>query len=365
MKLVYLTLEAPREGQASYVHVHEIINGLKKRGVEVSLYQPYYTRKKRSPNLVMRLLLSIPLQCQLWWNWYKNNKGGVLYLRAHYMAFPSALIARLFKIPIIHEINGPYGDLFVTYPRLSIVKNILIPSQRWQLKKATRLIAVTKELVDWANKEAKRSDTAFISNGANTQIFKPDLPKPADAPEKYVIFFGGLTRWHGVDVMMRAAKHDDWPSDVKLLIIGDGQETESVTNAAKTNDKIIFKGRLPYKEVAPYVTHAIAGLVVIGDPDKRSSTGVFPLKLFETLACGTPAIVSDLPGQADFIKEHACGVVIPMNDPTALTEKVAELAENKNLRRKLGQNGHKTVLTDHSWDSRAQETLDVIKNKSA
>ncbi len=362
MKLVYLTLEAPREGQASYVHVHEIIAGLKKRGVNVSLYQPYYTHKKSSPNLLLRLLLSIPLQCQLWWNW---PKGGVLYMRAHYMAFPSAVIARLFKIPIIHEINGPYGDVFVTYPRLNFFKNILIRSQRWQYKKATRLIAVTKELVEWANKEAERKDTVFISNGANTKIFTPDLPKPKDAPAQYVVFFGGLTRWHGVDVMIDACAKPHWPDNVKLLVIGDGQKSNSVINAAKTNDKIIFKGRLPYKEVAPYVTHAIAGLVMIGDPAKRSATGVFPLKLFETLACATPALVSDLPGQSDFIKEHKCGIVIPMDDANTLATEVANLSNNPNLRKDLGQNGHQAVLTNHSWDSRAQDTLDIIKNLKA
>ena len=48
-----------------------------------------------------------------------------------------------------------------------------------------------------------------------------------------------------------------------------------------------------------------------------------PLKLFETLACGIPAIVSELPGQADLIREGRCGLVIPCNDPTALARAVA------------------------------------------
>jgi hypothetical protein len=51
MKITYLTLEAPREGQASYVHIHEIIAGFQKSGVEVTLYQPAYTSKPQSPGL--------------------------------------------------------------------------------------------------------------------------------------------------------------------------------------------------------------------------------------------------------------------------------------------------------------------------
>ena len=97
LNLVYLTLEAPREGQASYVHVHEIINGLIKQGAAVKLYQPSYTLKPKSPALLLRLLHALWLQACMWFKW---RKGSVLYVRAHSLAFPSAIIAKILKIPI-------------------------------------------------------------------------------------------------------------------------------------------------------------------------------------------------------------------------------------------------------------------------
>ena len=359
MKLVYLTLEAPREGQASYVHVHEIINGLKKQDVEVTLHQPSYTSKPTSPNLVMRLLHALWMQIKIWLTW---QRGSVLYVRAHYLAFPSAIMAKLFGIPVFHEINGPYEDVFVTHPSLNKFRSVLIPMQRLQYKWATGLIAVTTELQQWANKEAERSDCIFISNGANTDLFKPNLSKPDDAPEKYVVFFGGLTRWHGVPIMLDAVTSDEWPDEVKLVIIGDGQETPKVTKRAKQTDRIVFMGRKAYKEIAPYVANALAGLVIINNPDSRSSTGVLPLKLYETLACGIPAIVTDLPGQKELVEENDCGVVIPLDDAEFLAKVVKELAENPAIVKNQGSKASVLIQKNHSWYARSERTLAFIKS---
>lgn len=357
MKIKYLTLEAPREGQASYVHVHEIINGLKNQGAHVELFEPSYTKKTKSPALFLRLMHALCLQARLWLNW---QKGSTLYVRAHYLAFPSAVLAWLFSITIIHEINGPYEDVFVTHPSLNRFRRLLIFMQRWQYRKASALIAVTKELQIWANKEGDRSDCAFISNGANIRLFSPSLPKPDNLPDKYVVFFGGLTRWHGVPAMIKAVNSVEWPKDVSLLIIGDGQESEHVKKAAKTNRLIVAMGRIPYKNIAPYVSNALASLIMISDPDKRSSTGVFPLKLFESMAAGVPSIVSELPGQADLIRETKSGLVVPLDDAAELAKSVAYLSLNPDQAALMGETARENAVKDHSWEARARDTYTLI-----
>lgn len=353
MNIIYLAIEAPREGSASYVHVHEIINGLKRHHVDVTLYEPDYSKKPKSPGLMIRLVHALLVQAKLWVNF---SRGSILYVRAHYLAYPTALICRLFGIPIIHEVNGLYEDVFVSHPSLEPYRKILVHMQRWQYKSATGVIAVSEQLQEWVNEEGNRHDCAFISNGANVDLFKPDLPCPADAPEKYVVFFGGLTRWHGVPTMLQAATHNDWPSGVSLVVIGDGQESPAVKEAAKQHAHIIFAGRKAYAEIAPYVAHALAGIVMISDPDKRSSKGVFPLKLFETLACGVPAIVSDLPGQADLIREHGCGYVLPMDDAAALAKTIAHIAGNPAEAKEKGETGRAIIVAEHSWQARARQT---------
>ncbi len=280
------------------------------------------------------------------------------------MAFPSAVVAWMFGIPTVNEINGPYEDLFVTYGGLNKLRKILIATQRWQYKKSTKLIAVTKELQEWANGQGQRSDCEFVSNGANVDIFKPanmmKRQRPVDVPQKYVVFFGGLTRWHGVPVMLEAVKSSKWPTDVKLVVIGKGHESVRMQKASEENQNKLYMGKRPYKEVALYVAHALASIVMISNPDNRSGKGVFPLKLFETLACGIPAIVSDLRGQADFIRQHKCGKVVPVDDVELLVEAINDVVDHPEKAQAMGTNGYDIVVKEHSWFKRSEQTLDII-----
>lgn len=359
MQVTYLTLEATREGQASYVHVHEIIDGLKRRGCEVRLYNPSYATQEKSPNLVSRVVHSLLLQGQMWGQW---RKGSVLYIRGHYLAFPSAVVAKIFGIKIVHEINGPYEDLFVTYPALNKFRKILIWMQRQQYRWADMLISVTEDLRVWAARESDGKPSYLIPNGANIDLFKPDLPRPENLPDRYAIFFGGLAAWHGVPVMLDAIQHSSWPYDLDLVIIGDGPCGDKVRDAAKNNPRIHALGKKPYREIAAYVGHALVGLVPISNPGDRSSTGLFPLKLFETLACGVPVIVTDFPGQADLVRENQCGLIISPNDAAALAQSVAKLAADPQTASEMGRRGYDCIVSQHSWDKRAADTLDLIKS---
>jgi glycosyltransferase involved in cell wall biosynthesis len=80
------------------------------------------------------------------------------------------------------------------------------------------------------------------------------------------------------------------------------------------------------------------------------------LKLFEVLACGVPAIVSDLPGQSDLVRKHRCGIVYPLDDAHALAQCVAELVRNPDVARMMGKRGYQLVEKEYSWDILARKT---------
>src|SRR5215470_6993012 len=111
IRLAYLTLEAPRQGQASYAHVFEIVEGLRRLGFPVDLYLPRYTHAQTRPGLVRRFWEHLWLQGSLAAHWRQYD---LIYVRGHNMAFPAALMARFTGKPIIHEVNGPHLDITVT-----------------------------------------------------------------------------------------------------------------------------------------------------------------------------------------------------------------------------------------------------------
>ncbi len=352
----YLCLQATREGQASYAHVHEIIKGLEKRDWNVRLYEPRYRAWSKQPGPVRRLLEFAFIQLRL----FLSERPDVVYIRWHFASFPTAFLARLWRIPVIQEVNGPYEDLFIAWPLTRRFAWFFKWLLRTQLRWADAVIAVTQELADWSKGESGNNNVFVVPNGANTELFRPGAPVSVSLPENFVVFFGALAAWQGIETLLKALDEADWPANVKLVIVGDGAERFRVEDAARTG-KVIYLGTIPYKQMPGIVARSIAGLSPQNSAGGRSATGLNPLKVFETLACGVPVVVTDFPGQAALVRDGMCGIVIPPEDPGALARAVAYLYNHPHERALMGRRGRELVEKEHSWDRRAEQTNHILR----
>lgn len=358
MRIAYLALQVTREGQASYAHVHEIIAGLRRRGVEVDLHEPGYARSAAEPGILRRAVAFYRVQSKLI---SKLASYDLLYVRGHFAAIWAGWAARRLKVPVIQEINGPYEDLFIAWPWTRRFKRLFIGMMRWQYRAADVLVTVTNELRDWVSREVgEGARIEVIPNGANIDLFHPEAQLGYNLNKPYAVFFGALALWQGIDTLLKVMEHPDWPREVALVIAGDGAERLKVEAAARSNPKVIFLGKVPYRELPGVIANSLAGFSVKNNLGKRSSTGLSPLKVYETLACGVPVIVTDFPGQAELAR-MGCGIVVPEGDLGALARAVFELMD-PGRQRTMGQKGRKLVEKLHSWEIRAEATYLLIQN---
>jgi glycosyltransferase involved in cell wall biosynthesis len=355
LRIAYLCLQAATEGQASYAHVNEIAAGLRKRGHRVDVFQPSFGPGD-GPGPLGRLLDFIAVQRRLV---RVLGDYDLIYIRSHPLAYPTAARARRRGRPVVQECNGPYTDFYQAWPVASTLRWLLEPMARRQYEMADAVIAVTPELADWVNHEASRSDAAVIPNGANTEVFHPDAAVEEQLPERFVVFFGSLAPWQGVDVMLRAASDPAWPNDVALVVVGDGKLRGRVESAAAANRRIACLGSRPYRAVGGVVSRSIASLVV-----KHVPVGVTlrmsPLKLYESMASGVPVVVSDFDDLARIVAPIGAGLVVPQDDAAALAQAVAWIARHPSEAREMGRRGRDAVVASHSWEARARQTADVV-----
>lgn len=367
LQLVYLCLQATREGQASYAHVREIIKGLKRRGWDVELFEPSYVKSQKAIGPFKRLMEFLRVQLLLWRR-ARNKRIDALYIRWHFASYPTALLARWCDIPVVQEVNGPYEDLFIAWPWTRRLKWLFTFLMRSQLKMTDAIITVTPHLAEWAKKEAGHNRVHIVPNGANTELFCPGAKIDPSLPVfkyPYVIFFGALAPWQGIETMLKALDDGAWPEDVRLVIAGDGAERSQVEVVATRTERLVYLGQQPYSLLPGLIANALAGLSPQNNRGQRSATGLLPLKLFETLACGVPVIVTDFPGMADLVREYSCGLVIPPDDPKALAEAVRYLYEHPKIRAEMGRRGRESVEKKHSWDSRADDTHCILLQLSS
>lgn len=354
--IAYLCLQVTRQGQASYAHVHEIINGLRSEGLDVRLYQPDFSEEAECPPL-RRVVRFMRTQLRLF---ASRPRPVQIYCRAHLLAFPTAIWAYLNKIPIIQEVNSPDTDMYAAWPVMLPFRRALSAITRWQYRKADAVITVTNALASWTTSWSGQRAVYVVENGANISIFRPEAALQDIGLGKYVVFFGALAPWQGLDSLIQATESTDWPQGIRLVVIGDGSCKELLVEASTQNSSIVYLGRQPYEKVAEYAASATASIIPKSDSGDRNATGLSPLKLYESVASGVPVVVTDIAGQSDFVRRHDCGLVVPPGDPEAIAIAVARLASDPDLRDRLARNAA-AVADIVSWGERARDTYRVMQ----
>jgi glycosyltransferase involved in cell wall biosynthesis len=357
-RLDYLCLQPLREGQASYAHVHEIIAGLERRGWDVRLVRaPDPAGGRRGA--VLRAISAFAVQVRYALR-TRFRPASVVYIRSHFLALPTAALARAAGSVVVQEVNGVGGDAYAAWPALRRLRSFIRLSTGLQLAWADAIITVTEGLADrLATRVTPRAGCHVIGNGADVDRFRPDAGI-FDHPRPYVVFVGALAPWQGIETVLDAVRSSSWPAGVDLVIAGDGKERDRVRQAAESDPRIRWLGTVPYRDVPSVTAASAAALVPMGDA-ARSRFGLSPLKLFEAMACGVPVVASDFPTLADTVREHDCGVTFPASQPHELAQAVARVVADPAAAKAMGARGRAACVERYSWDARAAQTQRVIR----
>lgn len=73
-----------------------------------------------------------------------------------------------------------------------------------------------------------------------------------------------------------------------------------------------------------------------------------PVALLEAMSCGRACIATDIPGSRDLIEHGSSGLLVPPENPSALSYALTTLIENPTLRMRLGEAARKRVLNHYT-----------------
>jgi len=356
-RIAYLSLQAVVDGQDSWAAVNEIISGWEAEGWIVARYFPAY-RAGETPGVLSRLSEMYRVQRRLM---ARIGEYDAVYVRAHPVAWLCAWKARRVAVPIVHECNGPYDDLFIAWPITRIARPLFVWLQRSQYDAANAIITVTEGLRTWLLQQSANRVVVTVGNGANVETFSPEAERRRGLPERYGVFFGQFAAWQGIPVLLEAAQSPVWPEDLALVFVGDGVMRPAVEDAVRRNpERIAYVGRLPYAEVGGVVAHAIASFVplVAADADMLHS----PLKLYESMACGVPVIASDTRGVAEVVRDERCGLLVTPGDAAGVVAALVALLERPHDAADMGRRGRSAAVARYSWRARADQRRDVVES---
>ena len=349
-RIAYLSLQAVEQGQDTWASVNEIVEGWRRCGWQVDTW--FVSYPSATPSAAERIREMRRIQARL-----QTRLGDydAAYIRAHVMAYPTSVAASELGMPVFQECNGTYEDLFVAWPVTRLARPLFEGRMRRQFRDATFIFCGTEQQKLWLQRETGHDRIEVSPNGANSEVFRPDVPKRPGLPEKYVLFFGQLAPWQGIEVLLAARESGTWPSGVKLVFVGDGTRRSAVETAVGSSQgEVVYLGRLPYEELPGVVAHCAAST----SPqftEERGTEGFSALKLYESMSCGVPVIGSDYPGVGDVIRRYECGLVVTPGDAKALACAVAQIVACPDEAREMGERGRWAVELECSWRARAAQ----------
>lgn len=143
----------------------------------------------------------------------------------------------------------------------------------------------------------------------------------------------------------------------RFLIVGDGQLTESFKQRVRqlgVGKYVKFLGRLPREETITYLNASDIN-VSASFSDGTSAS------LLEAMALAVPSVVTNIPGNMEWILDGGNGCLVPIRDSKSLAERILVLARDSESRQELGQEARRTVETRVNWLEHMKALDDLIQ----
>jgi glycosyltransferase involved in cell wall biosynthesis len=196
-----------------------------------------------------------------------------------------------------------------------------------------------------------------IMGGVDTKKFSADESVTRDGT---VLFVGRLLPHKGVNDLVNAAS-----PDMPLEIIGQPSDSRYVHDlqALAAGKKVTF--RHDCDDAALVQAYRKALCVVLPSVYKTmygQETKVpelLGLALLEGMACGAPAICTNVASLPEVVADGVTGFVVPPNDPVSLREKLQWLRDHPDQARAMGEAGRRRVLEKFTWPAVVRRCLAI------
>lgn len=166
---------------------------------------------------------------------------------------------------------------------------------------------------------------------------------------------------YGVDVIARAfVKAAQQMPELRLVMLGNGSQAPELRKIfsragllSEEDSRVLFPGTVSYAELPRY--YRSANLYVAATHSDGTS-----ISLLEALACGLPALVSDIPGNREWVTSGEQGWLFPEGDAQALAQAILEAASQRARLVKMGDKARQLAQKRADWNKNFGQLLHAL-----
>lgn len=243
----------------------------------------------------------------------RRSTAGAQLIDGHFALYtlPAVLCRR---VPLVVHFHGPWAD----ESRSSATGGIALKRaiERFVYRRARAVVTLSEAFADVAHERygIPRERLVVIPPGVDLERFAPRddararLGLPLDA--RIVLAVRRLVPRMGLDVLLDAVGESD-----VLVIVGDGPDRARLEARAGANAR--FAGGVPDNALPDWYRAADVSVV------PSVALEGFGMVVLESLACGTPVIVSDVGGLPEAVRALDPSLVVRAGDAAALRNRLA------------------------------------------
>jgi colanic acid biosynthesis glycosyl transferase WcaI len=199
------------------------------------------------------------------------------------------------------------------------------------------------------------SKVAVLPNFVDIETLVPlppltPLRQELDLEDRVVVLYAGsLGHPQGLDRVLEVAGSLRHRKDLFFLFVGEGSKKGELEHLAKEQQlsNVQFLPPRPWSEVPQVLATADISLVPLR---KGFGFETVPSKLYSVMASGRPVVASVDPGSDTWslVETSGCGLCVTPEDSAALAEAIVRLADDRELRQRLGNAGRTHVVEYNS-----------------
>jgi len=322
-------------------------------------------------------------------NRFKNEilkfSPDIIYHRYTGYTFFVAKIAKELNIPLILEFNSfdtwklkhwsASRNVLTGFISEHILYNIVKRIEDYNIKNASLIVTVSEPLkADLLKLGIPKAKILVNPNRVDPQKFNPKIITSEECNElkrslgidgdKVVVGFSGtFGEWHGIPQLTEAIDKilkSALSPNIHFLLIGDGTFKSEAESRIGHDENVTFTGVVLYSDIQKYL--AVCDILVSPHNPQVDGREFFgsPTKVFEYMAMGKGIVASNLGQIGEVLKNEKNALLVTPGDVPALIKGILKLAEDKELREKLGRQAREDVVANYTWEKNAERVIKAI-----
>lgn len=292
------------------------------------------------------------------------------------IAIPAIPAAKKNKIPLVFEVRDLWPEMPIAMGVLKnpILRLIARKLEVWAYKNSSSIVALSPGMKEGVVKTGyPASNVAVIPNSSDNFEFKYDS-KLALAfrssrawlnNSPLLVYTGTFGKVNGVGYLIDLAKElKKLDSDIKILLVGDGQEREVSIQKAKElsvfNDNVFFEAKIPKNQIPGLLSAAnMSSALFIDLPEMRPNSAN---KFFDALASGTPILLNYGGWMHDLVKNNNCGLAMWQKPLDQVARKLELCMHDEKWMFESGNSARRLAETSFDRDILAGQVIELLES---